>query len=202
MGYLDTIRDKREIQAVKNEPQAVVIKNADYIKAGEVKALLSELQGLRREFNAIKVALSKPGAEPEKLAPHFARLGDRLTKALSDQKPPIIQSPEVKVTEKTVDMANIERLLTDLISLNQPKKTAKAAPTETDYSKCRACDLDNSPDGKQYIGFIDQAGNWYIMQNDPDNSSIRYHYGTGDYMRAWEDRYGLTYSLPGVGREV
>lgn len=201
MGYLDTIREKREIQAVKTEAQPVVIKNDDYIKAGEVRALLAELQGIRREFSAIKVALAKPGAEPEKLAPHFAKLGDRLTKALTDQKQPIIQSPEVKITEKTVDMANIERLLADLISLNQPTDKP-AISTSTDYSKCRACDLDNAPGGTQYIGFIDQTGKWYIMQNDTENNTIRYHYGTGDYEAAWNERHGLVYGLPGAGREV
>lgn len=202
MSYLDTIREKRDVQAVKNEVQPVVIQNADYIKAGEVRALLSELQAIRREFSAIKAALAKPSAEPEKLAPHFTALGDRLTKVLSEQKQPIVQAPEVKLTEKTVDMANVEKLLTNLIDLNQPKNAPANAPESTDYSKCRACDLDNAPDGIQYIGFMDHAGNWYIIQNDSKNNTVRYHYGSGDYLAAWSDRYGLDYSLPGAAREV
>lgn len=57
----------------------------------------------------------------------------------------------------------------------------------------RAHDLDDAPDGKQYIGFISMDGKWYIVQSDDASNSMRYYFSDGDYDTEWMERYSHEY---------
>lgn len=95
-----------------------------------------------------------------------------------------VPKPVVTVQERAIDFKPLEKALK---GLQQP---AARAVSLSDY---RAHDLDDAPDGKQYIGFIDMDGNWYLMQSDDETHSLRYYFGRGSYADAWDSRFGHSY---------
>lgn len=98
------------------------------------------------------------------------------------KNPPKLPTPQVNITERELDLGGVEKALKTLA----PKKT-------TDLSGYRAIDLDNAPDGVQYVGFQNASGGWYILQNDDRNNTIRYYFGKGDYATAWDEKYSHDY---------
>ena len=62
--------------------------------------------------------------------------------------------------------------------------------------KYHISDLDTSASPYNYYGFVDQDGNWFIMQEDPINGTYRYANYMSDlegYQSAWGNRAILTY---------
>lgn len=66
-------------------------------------------------------------------------------------------------------------------------------PSSITLSDYRAHDIDTAPDGKQYIGFMNGDGKWYIVESDDRKNTMRYYFGNGDYATAWSERYSHTY---------
>lgn len=97
--------------------------------------------------------------------------------------PPKLPTPQVNITERELDLGGVEKALKSLT----PKKTR-------DLSSYRALDLENMPDGNQYIGFQNSSGDWYIMQNDERANRIRYYFGKGDYATAWDEKVSHDYT--------
>lgn len=54
-------------------------------------------------------------------------------------------------------------------------------------------DEDSDP---RYIGFMDQYGHWYILEENQAQGTFRYVKGADDYTTAWTDRASLTYDYP------
>lgn len=106
---------------------------------------------------------------------------------ISDQKPIVVPAPNVRLTEKVTDFSP---LIKELKTIFAPAKVAKQGINLNEY---RAIDLDNASDGVQYVGFQDSRGNWYILQNDDRNNTIRYYFGKESYAQAWDEKYGHNY---------
>lgn len=94
-----------------------------------------------------------------------------------------VPTPQVTLHEKDVNLKPLEKAINGL-------KTTKA----TNLSDYRAHDLDDSPDGSQYVGFIAMDGSWYIMHSDDKTNTIRYYFGNENYDEAWNYRGGHTYT--------
>ena len=45
-----------------------------------------------------------------------------------------------------------------------------------------------------YYGHIDASGNWYILQLNKGNGTVRYAKGTSGYAAAWANRAGQSYN--------
>lgn len=62
-----------------------------------------------------------------------------------------------------------------------------------DLGHYRAAHLDSS--SPAYYGFLDKAGNWYIMKATTSGNVITYTYckGSSGYAAAWSDRANQTY---------
>lgn len=99
--------------------------------------------------------------------------------------PKITVSPAAVHATSSVDLKPIEKALKEL------KGGTKKAFSLNDY---RAHDLDDAPDGTQYIGYIALDGSWYIIQSNDNSNSMRYFFGASDYSRGWEDRYSHDYT--------
>ena len=59
-------------------------------------------------------------------------------------------------------------------------------------SQYHISDLDTSAI-PMYFGYVDQNGNWYIMQLSTSNGTARYCKGFSGYAAAWTARAGQTY---------
>lgn len=56
----------------------------------------------------------------------------------------------------------------------------------------RISDVDQSGD-PAYYGFVNENGNWYIMEENVANGTYRYISGTSSYTTNWTGRAGLSY---------
>ena len=53
-------------------------------------------------------------------------------------------------------------------------------------------DIDDVGD-PMYFGYTDKSGNWYILEYNDTNGTLRYEVGTVGYAANWTGRAGLTY---------
>jgi hypothetical protein len=53
-------------------------------------------------------------------------------------------------------------------------------------------DMDTATDPK-YFGYLGKDSNWYILQLDETNGTLRYVKGIDDYTTNWTNRASLTY---------
>lgn len=60
-------------------------------------------------------------------------------------------------------------------------------------SRYAITDMDDSAD-PAYYGYVDQAGNWYIMRMTTAGE-VRYAKGASGYAAAWADKAGQSYGL-------
>jgi hypothetical protein len=82
----------------------------------------------------------------------------------------------------------------DMIDQTNPADL-KYKVTEAGLTKYRISDVDDVAAVK-YYGFLDPAGNWYIMKEDTSVSPKTYRYfrgTTGGYLAGWAGRAGLAY---------
>jgi len=86
-------------------------------------------------------------------------------------------SPNVTVTPSKVDLSGLEKTLKEALSTPEAEGI--------DLDDYRAHDIDNTDPNIQYIGFVDESGAWYIMENNSLENSLRYKFGKGKYQTAW-----------------
>ena len=112
---------------------------------------------------------------------------DELKTAITKVKPPVvIPAPAVNLTEREIDL---KPLLKKLDLLVQPKQR------KVSLNDFRAQDIDNDSGNMQYIGFTSTFDEWYIMENNTAENTIRYAFGNGDYSQAWTDRHNHDYGV-------
>lgn len=180
------------IKAARSQPPVILPAQSDVVKALATK-MEKAIKGLdNTELSKTQVsAIRSLGKDIQALGTALDSYQDALraqtveiVEAINGlELSPKITVPRAQVTvnERDVDLSPV----IDAINASKPKKT----PTLSDY---RADDIDTAPDGTQYILAFALDGSWYIAQADKDGR-CRYHFGTGDYSQAWDERIGLEY---------
>lgn len=122
---------------------------------------------------------------------------DRLVGAVQAMElNPVINTPApvVKVTEKDIDFRPLQATIREAL-LQQPAITLPdPAPDFTDLSRYRAQDITESGD-RQYVGFMNPEGYWYIIENDTAQNRMRYVFGHGTYSKHFKVAPTFQYTL-------
>lgn len=98
-----------------------------------------------------------------------------------------VEPPQVTVQERKLDLSPIAAAIAEL-------KSAEEAPT-IDLDDYRVQDLVDSGKTKQYIGFMNPSGGWYIIENDIQKNQMRYLFGTEDYAGHFQNAALYEYHL-------
>ncbi len=196
MDHLETIRSKRTAQ---KEAQHQEVFDDINVHLKELRKSLAkrptDLTGIVKKLDAL------------------LKDGRTLNKHQSDQLRDIKDAIETVQVDLTPIIGAIEqiaesikgiKLPSPVVNVPQPKVVieereinfsplldALKKPDTVDLTCFRAQDLDNAPDGTQYVGFTDTNGAWYILKND--ETTLRYHFGIGNYEDGWSNRIGHEY---------
>jgi hypothetical protein len=103
---------------------------------------------------------------------------------------PVVNVPTPKVTVQAPKTD-----LTPLIDILKQQNTEDESEEKLDLDDYRAQDIDNTNPDMQYVGFVNPAGNWYIIENDVKGNRMRYVFGTLNYSEAFAQASMYTYSL-------
>lgn len=188
MPYLDTITEKRR--------QKSEMIQAEYTAAKLAAVLKEHLKSIKPESNPrLLKALESLRAKDDG---RTLSLLEEIRDAMAKEKPPtVVPAPTVKVKETTVDTSRVEKLLEEVIDrLSTPSivpTTEKTPDKPEPLTHYTAQDLDDAPDGTQYIGFMSISGNWYIMHHDTKTDRNTYYFGKGDYQEEWGSKYSHEY---------
>lgn len=187
----------------KPEPNTVIIK--DQIDIGDkiteladkvteaVKGLdssesnqeqLSTLKDLKSSLDTYSKSLTSSDATHKKAS------ADLLKAIKAIKVAPVVNVPEPKVTVQPQDI--------DFGPLQETIKEYAYTPTEDDsidLACYKAQDIDNTNPEMQYVGFLNQEGNWYIIENDVKGNKLRYRFGNSGYSEAFASAAEYTYSL-------
>lgn len=93
--------------------------------------------------------------------------------------PPHIASSDIDLLPLKKKLSGIESALSKNIQLDNYKPH----------------DIINVGTDKQYIGFVDPAGNWYIVENYIKKDKMRYVFGRGNYTEAIEKASNWQYKV-------
>ncbi len=99
-----------------------------------------------------------------------------------------VPAPVVKVQGKEIDLSPLTNLLSEI-------KASLEMPEKVNLDDYRAQDIANDGESFQYVGFVNLTGGWYIIQNDVENNSLRYKFGSRGYAKAWDSYVGHSYKL-------
>lgn len=194
MKYLDKVNEKKAHSKEQEHKQAVL--GAFNGLSKEIRDLLSSLEKtsaktvdkdfvasvkslgeVAKKLDSIKVTSDSDIKQAlQALASAFSRL---------DIRPVVnVPAPKVEITEREIDFQPlIDKLATPV----------KVQSGVTDY---RAQDLDELSDPNiQYVGFVNEKGGWYIIENDTLQATLRYKFGKRGYTKGWENRTKHAYKL-------
>lgn len=104
---------------------------------------------------------------------------------------PVVNVPAPKVTVQApkVDLQPLQDTLKEYFT-----PTSDYIPDKIDLDCYKAQDLQN--DGNiQYVGFMNPDGNWYILENNVKDNSLRYIFGNSGYQKAFEKAASYEYTL-------
>lgn len=191
MQYLDAISDKRRQRSESIQAEYTATKLAAVLKE-HLKSYKPETSGeLLESLKAIEKACTRDDSEVLSM---LQEIRDSLDKELPQV---IVPAPTVKVKEAVLDTSRVEKLLEEVIrklSTKSPVEIIEKTPELPEpLIYYMAQDLDNAPDGSQYIGFMSISGNWYIMHHDTETDRNRYYFGEGEYSEEWGRRYSLDF---------
>lgn len=97
-------------------------------------------------------------------------------------KIPKIASPKVFVPD--IDTSGIERAIREGMEREEPLQ----------LENYKAHDI-KTTGGKQYIGFVNPTGNWYIIENVIQENKLRYLFGSEDYSKVFENASTYEYKI-------
>lgn len=120
-------------------------------------------------------------------------VGSALQKTISDLSKKIGDidfNPTVNVSAPKINIPGVDLSgLQSTLEAYVPKES-----TVLDLNEYRAQDLDQMEPGVQYVGFINQDGNWYIIKNVEQDNTLRYAFGNDAYADFWPIASTLVYT--------
>lgn len=211
MSYLDEVNEKRKnlsdrtqtammLKAVQSgqKPSIILTDSTDLgehiAELGEkiigvmntVRADKSTKEQIDRLASDFKTLTQMAQQAAQEQTDRVCNAIEELRQVVTEQKPIVVPAPRVSLAEKDVDFSPLVQELKTIL-------TPKAVKKQINLGDYRAIDLDNAPDGVQYVGFQNSTGGWYILQNDDRSNTIRYYFGKGSYEAAWDDKYSHDY---------
>ena len=111
---------------------------------------------------------------------------NKVLNELKKDKSITVKSPDVNVSP--IDLKPITEVL------EAYKPPVVESNDELDLDDYMAQDL-KKVEGKQYIGFVNPMGAWYIIENDIKGESLRYLFGTKDYSKHFKKANEYVYKL-------
>lgn len=100
-----------------------------------------------------------------------------------------IPAPKVTVQAPKIDLGPLQDTLKEYLA-----PAYDDGPEKLDLTCYKAQDLKNSGD-IQYVGFVNPEGNWYILENNVRENSLRYVFGNQGYQKAFDNAGQYEYSL-------
>lgn len=108
---------------------------------------------------------------------------DKISKLKLD---PIVRVP----AQAPINLKPLQDTLLQAMHHDEPEEN------RYDLSCYQAQDLKESEDGnKQYVGFMNHKGNWYIIENDVLANTMRYLFGETEYVEHFERASTYEYRL-------
>lgn len=156
--------------------------------------LLEAVQALK---TAIDESVEASRTQAEAIQDSFTEATERLAEALSpDEVADTLEKIEkyLRVPQKAPQVSVTEREL-DLKPILQAIKKLAPPDNKFELSRYRAQDIDNDEDWRQFIGFVSSDGMWYILENNITGNNMRYVFGSGDYLEAWNSRRDFEYKV-------
>lgn len=201
---IDTlIRQVKEVQLAaligSSKPQVILTDQTDlgerFTKLGDLIAQtikgLDSTESDDRELRVLKelqVQLKSSVASIDKGNKASEGAFLRIQKAIENiQVAPVVNvpAPNVKVDVPKLDLSSITETLQAYIPVKEEK---------IDLECYRAQDI-TEVDGRQYVGFVNAEGAWYIIENDMAANSLRYVFGASGYAKAFNKASGYEYRL-------
>lgn len=194
MNYLDTIKDKRQGKQEADSQQDFV----DSIKSvsSDVRELLASLEtsGAKKLDKRVVEAISSLASLVEALKSVRVENDTETKEALANiadilgriNVQPIVnvKAPQVTVQEREISFDPlIEALSKPQVRDDDPLVGYKAQ------------DINNNDPHTQYVGFVNSKGNWYIIENNDEENSLRYVFGKKGYSTAFKNAPKLNYKL-------
>lgn len=165
-----------KIDGLAKKLDEVIGKHTDsFTKASE-----KDRQTISKLISDIKTSLPTLKAKPQDNS-DIVKAINALGKLINPKPEVTVNAPDVKVTSPAVDLKPIVKAIQnwkapDIIMPEQADKF--------DMDDYKAHDLTDGTD-KQYVGFMNPEGNWYIIENDMKANSLRYLFGSGNYEKAF-----------------
>jgi hypothetical protein len=96
-----------------------------------------------------------------------------------------VEAQKAPIVTNKVDLSPLQATLQELLA---PKEV------KIDLSRYRAQDIKESGD-KQYVGFVNPEGDWYIIENDMTKNRLRYLFGSSGYAKHFKNASSYVYKL-------
>lgn len=192
MDYKDVIKDKRLAKTEQDKQEAFINSIKDV--SNDIRDLLSSLEtsGAKKLDKQVISAISALGSIVNSLQSIKLDSDDEVKEILRAIGS-IIQNIEVKpvVNVQPAKITIQEREL-DLKPITDALKKDPLPITLSDY---KAQDINNSDPHTQYVGFVNQNGEWYIIENSENDNSLRYIFGEKNYTSNFKKASTLNYRL-------
>jgi hypothetical protein len=219
--YIDILKEKKTIALEREQLKSSLLVLANILTEANTKAP-RDLSDTVKQLNSTIVSavkdLRNDTTIPDKIANDYKRVADYVLTAISEQSndlkdiakdivkavegiklpemPTIPKMPEVKIPafpkiDIPAPIVNIpENDFSPIARAIEGLKTEQGI----DLSVFRPHDIDDVDD-MQYIGFVAPSGQWYIIENQVKENSLRYTFGKDDYTAAFKKAGTFKYRL-------
>lgn len=194
MSYLDVIKERKDKASADKATRDGLIAVAKELKTPQKVVIdTSELKSVTEELKDMATYDAKASREDaETLRKGLESIVDAVNNIkipeLPKQRP--IPAPIVNVPAQVAPVVNVPKA--DFSPITQAIEGLKEEKG-IDLDCYRAHDLKDGD--TQYIGFLNPEGDWYIIENDVKNNSLRYVFGHGGYTQAFSKAASYKYEL-------
>lgn len=110
-----------------------------------------------------------------------------------------LPEPKVAVTTQNVDFSELKDTIIQMAKENKPAEVEEVEPVTIvpdrfDLSRYTATDLKDGTD-KQYVGYVNPEGCWYIIENDVKANKLRYVFGETGYSKHFSSASQWKYQI-------
>jgi hypothetical protein len=192
-NYLDTVQakrianadDKRQkelLEALAAVKKAIEAGGAQTIVKPDNTAIVSAISKLETAFESV----TYPDMSPELRA---------IKNAIENTKQEVVDFSDVIAAIQTIELPAAVVDFTPLQNtIKEHFPVPEAEDKRLDLSCYRAQDIIED-ENKQYVGFLNTDGDWYIIENDIKGNSMRYVFGTKNYAKAFKKAATYQYKL-------
>ncbi len=152
-------------------------------------------QGLTQVTSSFDGLVGKLESIAKSLTTTSVKVDNEITNAVKSLKSSIDKidfNPVINVPKPSV---TVESAKIDLDPIRKAIENQNVVEEKFDISDYVAQDMDSTNPGFQYVGCMKPNGNWYIVENDVEGSTLRYKFGKIGYKTAWAKRVNTNYKL-------